>query len=257
MYTAERNTLNHVETIVDILLEQYTKYISTDSPVEPFIIGLTGSVAAGKTTFAKTLKDRLENKAELECVEVLGTDNFLLSNSELEALGLMRRKGFPESYNNSKIANTLEKLKFSKESVEIERYDHAKYDIVENVKDILKRTRIVIVEGLNILHPERNRSLKHIFNLTIYLDAPERFIFQWYKSRVDQHIEAAKTNPKSYYHQFCKMEKEKLSQSISEIWREINQVNLHNNILPCKNTADMVVEKDEDHNVSNISVQFS
>lgn len=257
MYTTEKRTLNHVETIVDIVLDQYTIFKGEDSPDEPFIIGLTGSVAAGKTTFANTLKNRLEDKAKLEYVEVLGTDNFLKPNSELEALGLMRRKGFPESYNNDYIISTLEKLKFSKDEVEIKRYDHTTYDIVENVTDLLKRTQIVIVEGLNILHPEFNRSLKHVFNLTIYLDAPEGFIFQWYKSRVDRHIEAAKTDPKSFYHQFCNMDEEQVCQSIRNVWRDVNLVNLHNHILPCRNAADVVVEKDRNHNVRNVSVQFS
>lgn len=205
------------------------------------IIGLAGSVAAGKSTLAAQLSK--ENPG----TEVVSTDGFLLPNAELERRGLLGRKGFPESYDAEALSRFLDALRAG-EPARIPLYSHQTYDIVPGqFRELLPPER-VIVEGINALQP---RFTAGKLDLRLYLHAEETALFRWYRERLLRLRDDARTDPSSYFTRFLELTDDAWEGRIRQVWETVNLPNLHEHILPTRALADWVVEKEPDHSLSS------
>ncbi|MCA9837814.1 MAG: type I pantothenate kinase [Trueperaceae bacterium] len=220
-------------------------------PVEkvPFVIGMAGSVAAGKSTTARLLKELLSRWPNHPHVDLVTTDGFLLPNSELEKRKLMSRKGFPESYDQRKLLTFLYEVKSGQPSVQAPVYSHLSYDIVPGEFITVDQPDILIFEGLNVL--QRNDlsavNVSDFFDFSIYVDAAEDDLEKFYIGRFLKLKETAFQNPKSYFHHFTKLSHDEAIDMGREIWRTINLANLHENILPTRERADLILRKGQGH----------
>lgn len=225
----------------------------------PYIIGVAGSVAVGKSMTSRALKYLLSQWPSHPNVEVLTTDGFLYPTAMLEERGLMQLKGFPESYNLSHLLQVLRDLKSGKSKISVPVYSHQRYDIVPEQHQVLDRPDIVILEGLNILQTgaqKNNDSVKafvsDFLDFSIFIDAEMHTIKRWYIDRVLKFWETTFRDPESYFHYLVSKPKNDVISFASEIWEEINAINLVNNILPFKNRAQLILTKAEDHAVKTI-----
>jgi len=221
----------------------------------PYIIGVTGSVAVGKTTFAKVLKVILGNPPYSFATEVVSTDNFLFSNETLNGTQSLHRKGFPESFNYPEIINFLQIAK-NCASVEIPVYSHQTYDITNQTQTI-PPTQILIIEGVNILqNPPRivsdsqREMIRDYLDFSIYLNAEEETIKHWYTSRFLKYCEKASSNDESFFAQFENLTETQATELAVSIWETINSPNLHNHIGPSIEFADLILSKERDHGIT-------
>ena len=228
----------------------------------PFIIGLAGSVAVGKSTTARVLKALLSRWPSHPRVELVPTDGFLFSNAVLEARGLMHRKGFPESYDLTKLLNFLAEVKSGKERVEAPVYSHLVYDLLPDQPLLIERPDIVIVEGLNVLQPaklpkdgEAIPFVSDFFDFSVYIDAADDLIESWYVERFLRLRQTAFRDPASYFHRYAMLTEEEAVATGLEIWRSINLVNLRENILPTRQRADLILRKGADHAVETVALR--
>jgi len=228
----------------------------------PFIIGLAGSVSAGKSTTARVLQALLARWPSHPRVELLPTDGFLFPNDVLEARGLMNRKGFPESYDLTKILNFLADVKSGKEKVEAPVYSHLIYDVLPDQKLSIERPDIVIVEGLNVLQPaklpkdgEAIPFVSDFFDFSIYIDAAAELVESWYVERFLRLRQTAFRDPASYFHRYATLSEEEAVATGLSIWRTINLVNLNENILPTRQRADLILRKGADHAVETVALR--
>ncbi|MDO3681982.1 type I pantothenate kinase [Paenibacillus ehimensis] len=223
----------------------------------PFIIGIAGSVAVGKSTTARLLQLLLSRCSEHRNVELITTDGFLFPNRVLEERGLMKRKGFPESYDIKKLLRFIRDIKAGKPVVHAPVYSHLSYDIVPDEVETIRQPDILIVEGINVLQVGKQSQVfvSDFFDYSIYVDAKEEDIEQWYVERFRMLRETAFLNPKSYFHRFAELQGEELVATASGIWKDINAVNLHENILPTKGRAKMILEKGANHAVQRVFVR--
>jgi len=228
----------------------------------PFVIGLAGSVAAGKSTTARVLQALLARWPSHPRVELVPTDGFLFPNAVLETRGLMTRKGFPESYDLSRLLNFLAEVKSGKARVEAPVYSHLVYDVLSDQTLVVDQPDIVIVEGLNVLQPatlpkggEAVPFVSDFFDFSIYIDAGEDLVETWYVERFLRLRQTAFRDPASYFHRYAKLSEEEARETGLSIWRSINLVNLKENILPTRQRADLILRKGADHAVESVALR--
>lgn len=230
------------------------------SPV-PFVVGIAGSVAVGKTTATRVIEYLTRLWPEHPVVEVVRTDGFLYPNEKLRRKNLMERKGFPESYDRLRLLSFMEQLKSGADELEIPVYSHLDYDIVPNQRQIVRRADVVIVEGINVLQPSHHRphrsdlAASDLFDLSIYVDAEESDIRQWYIERFLKLCETAFTQPTSYFHAHSKLTKDEAIAVADGIWRVTNGPNLRENIGPTAGRADIILRKGPDHEVHEVELR--
>ena len=221
----------------------------------PFIIGVAGSVAVGKSTVSRLLKELLSRWDGTPSVEMITTDGFLYPNEELERRGLMARKGFPESYDRMGLLQFIGDVKSGAKEVSAPVYSHLIYDIVEGQRQTIKNPDVLIVEGLNVLQspgPGQYVALSDFFDFKIYVDADTKNLTQWFLDRFEKLRETAFTNPASYFHRYAEMPYEKALARANEIWTTINLPNLIENILPTRSRATLVLHKGAKHAVERV-----
>ncbi|WP_285115763.1 type I pantothenate kinase [Leifsonia sp. fls2-241-R2A-40a] len=221
----------------------------------PFVIGVAGSVAVGKSTIARLLRELLSRWDDTPRVELVTTDGFLLPNAELERQGLMERKGFPESYDRRALLRFVTAVKSGAPEVRAPFYSHLSYDIVPDAEIVVRRPDVLIVEGLNVLQPAGggNRlAVSDLFDFSVYVDARTRDIAHWYEERFLKLQRGAFANPKSYFHRYAELTEEEARARAATIWSRINEPNLLQNIRPTRSRAKLVLRKDVDHAVSSV-----
>jgi type I pantothenate kinase len=220
----------------------------------PYVIGIAGSVAVGKSTFARVLRAVLAHWPDHPHVELVTTDGFLYPRKVLEERDLMRRKGFPESYDLRRMIGFLAELKAGVEQVEAPVYSHQTYDIVPGELQVVRRPDILIFEGLNVLQPTTGASVfaSDFFDFSIYLDADEKVIESWYIDRFLLLQRTAFQKPSSYFHHYKDLGEADAREVARGIWSAINLVNLQENIRPTRQRARLVMHKAPDHSVDAI-----
>ncbi len=228
----------------------------------PFIIGVAGSVAAGKSTTARVLKALLARWPDHPRVDQITTDGFLLPNMELERRKLMERKGFPESFDTNRLLNFLHDVKSGKERVEAPVYSHFHYDILPAQKQVIERPDILIVEGLNVLQaarlPRDGEAIPFVsdfFDFSIYIDAEPAVIQDWYVTRFMRLRSTAFRDPAAYFHRYAGLAHDNAVARALDIWRTINLKNLEENILPTRQRARLILRKAADHRVHSVSLR--
>ncbi|RFA07314.1 type I pantothenate kinase [Subtercola boreus] len=224
----------------------------------PFVIGVAGSVAVGKSTIARLLRELLARWEDTPRVELVTTDGFLLPNHELNRLGIMDRKGFPESYDRRALLRFVSAVKSGAEEVRAPFYSHLSYDIVPNAQIVVRQPDILIVEGLNVLQPPspgHRLAVSDLFDFTIYVDARTTDIAHWYEERFLKLQRGAFANPSSFFHRYSSLTEEEARRTAHSIWTSINQPNLVQNVLPTKSRATLVLQKGANHAVKRVLVR--
>ena len=225
----------------------------------PFVIGVGGSVAVGKSTTARVLQEMLRRWPSTPRVELVTTDGFLYPNAELQRRGIMERKGFPEAYDRRRLLRFVAGVKSGMPEVAAPVYSHLKYDIIPDEKQAVRRPDVLILEGLNVLQPARvhedgttGLSLSDFFDFSIYVDAKSKHIEQWYVDRFMRLRHGAFANPESYFHQYSSLTDAEAVARATDIWERINGPNLRENIRPTRSRARLVMSKGEGHAVSRV-----
>jgi type I pantothenate kinase len=239
-----------------------TTFLGRSDNKVPFIIGVAGSVAVGKSTTARVLKALLARWPDHPRVDLVTTDGFLLPNAELEARGIMNRKGFPESFDTARLLTFLADVKSGKEFVEAPVYSHFHYDILSDQKAVFRRPDILIVEGLNVLQPARLPRdgaeipfVSDFFDFSIYLDAEPQVIEEWYLERFMRLRSTAFRDPGAYFHKYAGMSPDEAKSRALELWSMINLKNLEENILPTRQRARLILRKTADHRVESVALR--
>ena len=228
----------------------------------PFVIGVAGSVAVGKSTTARILRELLSRWPGTPKVKRVTTDGFLLPNAELARRGLMERKGFPESYDVRRLLRFVTDVKSGHDEVRAPVYSHLTYDIVPGEEVIIRRPDVLIIEGLNVLQPARVRAdgrqgiaVSDFFDFSIYVDARTDEIRRWYVSRFLRLRETAFSRPESYFHRYASFTDGEAVATAEQIWHEINELNLIENVLPTRGRATLVLTKGTDHAVRRVRLR--
>ncbi len=231
-------------------------------PRTPFVIGLAGSVAVGKSTAARVLQQMLARWPQHPNVSLVTTDGFLYPNAELLKRGILDRKGFPESYDRRALMRFVVDIKSGKDEVEAPVYSHLTYDVRQDEKIVIKRPDIVIIEGLNVLQPAKARGdgrtglgLSDFFDFSIYVDAATSHIRDWYVDRFLRLRETAFRDPNSYFARYAALSHDTSVDEARRIWDTINGPNLIQNVLPTRSRATLVLRKDADHSVRYVRLR--
>ncbi|MBJ7602432.1 MAG: type I pantothenate kinase [Candidatus Dormibacteraeota bacterium] len=226
----------------------------------PYVIGIGGSVAVGKSTFARILRALLARWPNHPKVDLVTTDGFLFPNRVLEARGLMNRKGFPESYDLRRLLRFLSDLKSGASDVRAPVYSHLIYDILPGEETVLNQPDIVLLEGLNVLQtPGAQRSsapfVSDFFDFSIYVDAEEEDILAWFTERFLKLRETAFRDPSSFFRQFAALSEAEAVNFARQVWADINGPNLRENIVPTRDRARLVLRQKRDHSVSEVRLR--
>jgi type I pantothenate kinase len=238
-------------------------FLSEHHEPSPFVIGIAGGVAVGKSTTARVLQALLQQGDGGPSVDLLTTDGFLYPNATLEAKGLMARKGFPESYDQRALVEALAAIRAGVPEVRTPIYSHLAYDIVPNEFQALRRPDIVIVEGLNVLQVNtKGASPGHVvvsdfFDVSIYVDAAETDVAVWFRERLLSLRSTVLQEPGSFFHRFASMSDEELSTIAQQVWDGVNVINLRENVAPTRGRADLVLEKNGRHLVDRVLLRRS
>ena len=234
---------------------------TTDGKV-PYLIGVAGSVAVGKSTTARVLRQMLTRWPNTPKVDLITTDGFLFPNAVLRANDQMERKGFPESYDTATLLRFLDDIKAGKRHVQAPVYSHLVYDVVPGQTITIDRPDILIVEGLNVLQPARlprdGKAIPFVsdfFDFSIYLDADEAMLRRWYVERFMTLRETAFRDPKSYFRKYADLTDIEALEVAHGLWSRINRPNLVENILPTRRRADLVLRKSEGHGIEEVSLR--
>ncbi len=231
-------------------------FLGTPPIPAPFVLGIAGSVAVGKSTTARVLQALLARWPQHPVVELVTTDGFLYPNALLEERGLMERKGFPESYDRAALLDFVARAKAGEEVLEVPIYSHVRYDILEGEHRVVPRPDILIIEGLNVLQAGHSGAfVSDYFDFSIYVDAPTEAIRSWYVSRFLALKETAFKDPDAYFRRYAALTDEEAVEVATSIWSRINEVNLHENILPTRERASLILEKAPDHNISRVRLR--
>ena len=245
------------------LYEVTNTFLGTLQKKVPYIIGIAGSVAVGKSTIARIIQALLASWPTQPRVSLVTTDGFLYPNKLLEEKGIMKRKGFPESYDVRRIIKFLREVKSGCRETKVPVYSHLSYDIIPGQYQLVDQPDILIVEGVNVLQTFQNRKNKgkpyvfisDFFDFTIYVHAEEKDIKRWYIERFQTLRRTAFQDKTSYFHQYTKLSEDEATNFAKEVWEEINAVNLKENIYPTINRARLIIEKRYDHSVQNIMLR--
>lgn len=279
----ERVSLDEVETIylpVSRLLNLHVAatqhlhrttetFLGTPPSPIPYVIGIAGSVAVGKSTVARILQALLRRWPAHPRVDLVTTDGFLFPLGVLESRGILNRKGFPESYDVRRLVEFISDIKTAAGRVRAPVYSHQTYDIVPGEFQVVDRPDIVIIEGLNVLQrgsaapagrsdgasPTEPVFVSDFFDFSIYIDADEADIEQWYVARFLRLRETVFRDPQSYFHRFSRLTEAESEATAHEIWRTINGVNLRENIQPTRERARLILEKDREHQVRRVRLR--
>jgi type I pantothenate kinase len=228
----------------------------------PFIIGVAGSVAVGKSTTARVLRALLARWPDHPRVDLLTTDGFLYPNAELERRGLMAKKGFPESFDTERLLRFLGDIKSGVSSVSAPVYSHFQYDILPGQESVIEHPDILIIEGLNILQPADMPKdgttipfVSDFIDFSIYIDADPAVIEKWYLTRFMRLRSTAFRDPGAYFHKYAALAPDEVRRIALNLWREINLKNLQENILPTRRRAQLILQKGESHRVVSAALR--
>ncbi len=237
-------------------------FLGTEDAKMPYIIGVGGSVAAGKSTTARVLQALLARWPNVPKVDLITTDGFLYPNAVLEREGLMEKKGFPESYDLPALLHFLSDIKAGRRPVLAPVYSHLVYDVIPNKWIEIDRPEILIVEGLNVLQagrlPKDGKAVPFVsdfFDFSVYLDADEDVLLSWYVHRFLALRGTAFADPQSYFHRYARLSDEAAIATATSIWNRINLITLHENILPTRPRADLRLQQGESHEVEEVALR--
>jgi type I pantothenate kinase len=271
VYQPLSRLLNLYVAATQRLHEATATFLGAATPRVPYVVGVAGSVAVGKSATSRVLQALLARWPSHPQVDLITTDGFLLPRAELEARGLMERKGFPESYDQRRLVRFMADLKSGAPEVTAPVYSHLAYDIVPGEHQVVRQPDIVIVEGLNVLQTgsgPASRSARaagsvkplpmfvsDFFDFSIYVDANEADIEQWYVERFLTLRDTVFRNPSSYFHRYATLTPEEAAATARTIWRSINLANLRQNVLPTRERAHLILEKGRDHAVRRVRLR--
>ncbi|VEA61497.1 Pantothenate kinase [Serratia plymuthica] len=241
------------------VLEQF---LGTDGQKIPYVIGIAGSVAVGKSTTARLLQALLSSWPEHRSVELITTDGFLHPNKVLSERGLMKKKGFPQSYDMHSLVKFVSEVKSGAKRVTAPVYSHLIYDVVPDGNKVIEQPDILILEGLNVLqsgmdypHDPHHVFVSDFVDFSIYVDAPEQLLQTWYINRFLKFRQGAFSNPDSYFHNYAKLPETEAINIATQLWNEINGLNLQQNILPTRERASLIMTKSANHAVEHVRLR--